>query len=337
MDSLLRYVDMLCLIPKEPKSISTPEILKKLQSTGYDVNLRTVQRDLIKLASSPLFPLSNTENTKPLRWFWIDNTSHLQFPMMSTDEALTFKLAEMFLKPLLPPSVRSRLSGYFDLADKRLEESKFEDWIDKVGIIPNNLSLLPAEIEPSVLAVVYEALLKNQRFKATYQPLHHPEKVYEISPLGLVFRDNVIYLVATLFNYTDIKQLVLHRFKNAELSDRIVNSPKGFVLKDYIEQGRFNYPVDNNLQSISLKLKVGRLIKQLLQESPLCSEQRITEIDEENYLIAAVVNNTEQLHWWIHSFGNRVEVLEPLELREQFAKTSQALYAMYNHQTLNYQ
>lgn len=321
---------MLCLIPKAPNSISTPELLQQLQNTGYDIDLRTVQRDLIKISASPLFPISSTEGKKPIRWFWIDNSSPMQFPMMSTDEALTFKLAEMFLEPLLPPSVRSRLSGYFNLADKRLGESKFEDWIDKVGIIPNNLSLLPAEIEPSVLAVVYEALLKNKRFTATYQPLHHPEKVYEISPLGLVFRDNVIYLVATLFDYKDIKQLVLHRFKNAELNERVVNPPEGFVLKNYIKQGRFNYPVDNNLQSISLKLRVNRLIKQLLQESPLCAEQHITEIDEENYLIEAVVNNTEQLHWWIHSFGNRVELLEPIELREQFAKVSQALYAMYH-------
>lgn len=329
MDALLRYFDMLCLIPKAPKSISTPELLQQLQNTGYDIDLRTVQRDLIKLSASPLFPIANTENTKPLRWFWIESSSPMQLPMMSTDEALTFKLAEMFLEPLLPPSVRSRLSGYFDLAHKRLKDSKFEDWVDKVGIIPNNLSLLPAEIEPSVLAIIYEALLKNQRFKATYQPLHHPEKIYEISPLGLVFRHNVIYLVVTLFDYTDIKLFVLHRFKNAELSERIVNVPERFVLKDYIEQGRFNYPVDNNLESISLKLKVGRLIKQLLQESPLCTQQRISEIDEETYVIEAVVNNTEQLHWWIHSFGSRIAVLEPLELREQFAQESQRLQEIY--------
>ena len=119
--------------------------------------------------------------------------------MMSTDEALTFKLAEMFLEPLLPPSVRSRLSGYFDLADRRLQESKFSHWAEKVAIVPNNLPLLPAEIEPSVLAVVYEALLKNQRIKATYHAVHNSEKTYDINPLGLVFRHNVIYLVATLF------------------------------------------------------------------------------------------------------------------------------------------
>jgi predicted DNA-binding transcriptional regulator YafY len=329
MDSLLRYFDMLCLIPKQPKSISTPELLEKLQSTGYDVDLRTVQRDLIKISASPLFPISSTEGTKPLRWFWVDNSSPMQFPMMSTDEALTFKLAEMFLEPLLPPSVRSRLLGYFDLADKRLKESKFEDWAEKIGVVPNNLPLLPAEIEPSVLAVVYEALLKNQRIKATYQAVHNSEKTYDINPLGLVFRHNVIYLVTTISEYTDIKQLALHRFKNAELLDRIVNIPKGFVLKDYIAEGRFNYPVNNNLEDISLKLKVNPFIKQMLQETPLSFKQQITEIDEEHYLVEVIIDNTKQLHRWLRSFGSSIEVLEPAQLRAVFAAEISTMSKMY--------
>jgi predicted DNA-binding transcriptional regulator YafY len=328
MDSLLRYFDMLCFIPKSPNSISTPELLEKLQGTGYDVDLRTVQRDLIKLSSSPLFPISNTENTKPLRWFWIDNSSPMQFPMMSTDEALTFKLAEMFLEPLLPPSVRSRLSAYFDLADRRLHESKFEHWADKVGIVPNNLPLLPAEIEPSVLAVVYEALLKNQRIKATYHAVHNSEKTYDINPLGLVFRHNVIYLVATIFEYTDIKQLALHRFKNAELLDRVVKVPEGFALEDYIAEGRFNYPVNDNPEDISLKLKVSPFIKQMLQETPLSCKQQITEIDEAHYLIEVSIDNTRQLHRWLRSLGSSVEVLEPADLRAEFADEINTLSKM---------
>lgn len=332
MESLLRYFDMLCLIPKAPNSISTPEILEKLQNMDYAVDLRTVQRDLIKLSASPLFPIANTENTKPLRWFWIDNSSPMQLPMMSTDEALTFKLAEMFLEPLLPPSVRARLTGYFDLADKRLKESKFEHWIEKVGIVPNNLPLLPAEIEPSVLAVVYEALLKNLRFKATYQAVNKSPKTYEINPLGLVFRHNSIYLVATIFDYTDVKQLALHRFKNAELSDRIVSVPANFVLEDYIAQGSFSYPVDNHLEDITLKLKVNGFLKQMLLETPLCTKQKISEIDDDHYLLEAIVTNTEQLHWWLRSFGTGIEVLEPLALRAEFAAEVKALSELYCYQ-----
>jgi hypothetical protein len=100
MDSLLRYFDMLCLIPKAPNSISTPELLEKLQGTGYDVDLRTVQRDLIKISASPLFPISSTEGKKPIRWFWIDNSSPMQFPMMGEFKQTTQKFHRILTNPL---------------------------------------------------------------------------------------------------------------------------------------------------------------------------------------------------------------------------------------------
>jgi predicted DNA-binding transcriptional regulator YafY len=185
--------------------------------------------------------------------------------------------------------------------------------------------LLSPEIQPSVLGVVYEALLKNQRIRATYHAVHNFEKVYDINPLGLVFRHNVIYLVATLFEYIDIKQLALHRFKSAELIDRIVNVPEGFALDDYIAEGRFNYPVNNNLEDI----KVSPFIKQMLQETPLGYKQKITEIDEQHYLIEVIIDNTKQLHRWLRSLGSLVEVLEPADLRAEFATEISRLSKMY--------
>lgn len=100
-------------------------------------------------------------------------------------------------------------------------------------------------------------------------------------------------------------------------------------MEDYIAEGRFNYPVNNNLEDISLKLKVSPFIKQMLQETPLSSKQQITKIDEEYYLVEVSIDNTKQLHRWLRSLGSSVEVLEPLELREEFAKEVKALNKMY--------
>jgi predicted DNA-binding transcriptional regulator YafY len=330
MDTLLRYFEMLYLIPREPSSISTLELLEKLQNTGYQIDLRTVQRDLIKLSSSHLFPICSTEGTRPLRWFWQDNSDRLQFPMMSTDEALTFKLVEMFLDPLLPPAVKFHITDYFQLADKKLKTSPLASWIDKVRIIPNSLALLPAEIPQKIVAIVYDALFKNRRFNATYQAIDKPSKNYEVNPLGLVFRHNLVYLVATINDYSDIKQLALHRFQSAELSEREVVVPAGFNLDSYIAQGEFDYPLDDETDHIALKLKINGFIKQLLSETPLSTDQRITEFGEEFFMLAATVKNTQQLRWWIRSFGSNIEVLEPLALREEFAADIKLLSQVYN-------
>jgi predicted DNA-binding transcriptional regulator YafY len=327
METLLRYLEMLRFIPKEPKSISTPELLETLQNNGYEVDLRTVQRDLIKLSSSHLFPICSTEGKKPLRWFWREDLTRFQFPMMSVDEALTFKLVETFLEPMLPPAVKSHISVYFKIAEKTLEISPLASWVDKVRIVPNSLSLLPAEIEPAVLNTVYDALFKNCRIHVSYSPFDQKPKKYELNPLGLVFRNNLIYLVATVWEYTDIKQFALHRFQTAKLSKRGGFIPSGFSLDDYISQGGFDYPLDDD--EIVLKLKIRSFLKHILSETPLSPEQSITRLDDETYFFQATVKNTEQLRWWIRSFGSSVEVLEPLELREEFIEMAKEFAEIY--------
>jgi len=43
---------------------------------------------------------------------------------------------------------------------------------------------------------------------------------YTVNPLGLVMRDGTTYLVCTLLDYTDIRQLAMHRMGSAQLLDR---------------------------------------------------------------------------------------------------------------------
>ena len=62
-DTLSRQWTMLKHIPAHPRWISTKAIHQYLESEGYDISLRTVQRDLDKTSSD--FPLvDKSEGTK---------------------------------------------------------------------------------------------------------------------------------------------------------------------------------------------------------------------------------------------------------------------------------
>lgn len=193
------------------------------------------------------------------------------------------------MEPLLPPSIKSLLADYFEAADRVLAVSPLAGWVDKVRQIPSSLTLQPPEIDATVLAVVYEALLKDLRMKATYHAIERDAKTYEVNPLGLVFRHNVIYLVATINDYIDIKQLALHRFIDAELTDKAVNIPGGFSLNNYIEQGEFDYPTNDIDQTIPITFKISAFMKQLLLETPISSDQQISILDDDRYLLHATV------------------------------------------------
>jgi predicted DNA-binding transcriptional regulator YafY len=328
MDAILRYFEMLRFIPKAPNAISTPELLKKLQDEGYSVDIRTVQRDLNKLSASGLFPFTSSEDTRPLTWFWPQNVPKLQFPLMTPDEALTFKLVEQFLNPLLPLSVKNHLADYFALAESTLKSSPLASWIDKVRIVSNNQALLPPEIDNAVLAVVYEALLKNRRFTAVYRRRNDEIKTYEVNPRGLMFKGSVVYVLATLWDYQDVKQLALHRFSEAILLDKDVSVLSGFSLDTYIADGGFDYPVEPE-HSIRLTIKIKDWLKKHLSETPLSPDQSFTQLDDSTYQLQATVKDTLQLRWWLRSFAVDVEILEPLALREEFASAARALNLLY--------
>lgn len=330
MDSMLRYLDMLSVIPKAPESIATPDLLAKLQAQGYQVDLRTIQRDLNKLSRSPLFPISSTEGSKPLRWFWPQQIPKVQFPLMTSSEALMFKLVDTYLDPVVPPVVKSALSDYVHQAENILQKSPLGTWTDKVKIIPNSMRLLPAEIQPDALMIVYEGLLKNVQINILYHPLDRDSRSYLINPLGLVCRHNVMYLVAMDTKDSVVKQFALHRFENASLTEISSNKPTGFSLDDYINQGEFDYPVYDTHPTLSLKLAINRYLKQILQETPLSTHQIITATeDEDTFILESPVIDSEQLRWWIKSFGSAVEVLEPEELRAEMIEESKALRRMY--------
>jgi len=331
MDNIPRFLQMLRFIPKEPGAISTPDLLLKLQGLGYEVDIRTVQRDLIKLSSPGMFPLACSENTKPNRWFWPERAQLLQLPMMTTEQALTFKLVEQFLKKLLPLSVKDQLADYFAMADNALKISPLANWVDKVRIIPNNQRLLPAQINSEVLSVVYGALLLNRRFTAIYRRRGKSQdeiKPYEVSPLGLIFKDSAVYLLATLWDYPDVKQLAMHRFQEATLLEKTATVPSGFTLDKYIAEGEFDYPTVSG-RTIDITLKVQPWLNKQLTETPLSQNQRITPIDESTFQLQATVKDTRQLRWWLKSLGADVEILGPVSLREEFAENAKALCRMY--------
>jgi len=138
----------------------------------------------------------------------------------------------------------------------------------------------------------------------------------------------VIYLVATLWDYQDIKQLTLHRMSEPELLDKQTTRVPGFDLKEYIAQGAFGYRLSE--EPIRLKVRFFGAAAQHLHETALSADQVLTEeADTGATILEATVLETEELRWWLLSFGDQVEVLEPKSLRQRFCTIGESLQRIY--------
>lgn len=331
MDTLYRRWLILKMIPRHSNSITTSQIADRLNAETLEAkSVRTIQRDLEEL--SGIFPLDYEQDGRTFRWRWMENAPRYDIPVMDPQTALTFCLAGDHMAAMLPKSSLHYLEPYFATARGILagnREMSLAQWRDKVRIVPRNLNMEAPQFADGVTDKVYEALLRELRISARYR-LRDEETVKEYSelnPLGLVFVDNLIYLVASVKEYPNPLQFLLHRMETVTLLETALTVPSGFTLQGYIESGEFSYPLGK--ETIRLKALFDRDAAAYLNETPLPGTIRLISVDEDEVLLEAEVLDSCQLRWWLRGFGDQVEVLEPAELREEFREMSLSLKDIY--------
>jgi len=317
-DTLFRYLTMLQLIPRSPGRISTPVLLEKLRERGFQVDMRSLQRDLRdRLALH--FPLICDDSSKPYRWFF-DRDFHCNLPALDVPSALTLVLGEEYLKGLLPPVVVGQLAPQFRDARQLLdglEANGLSQWAKRVRAIPNGKTLIPAPLDEDTWQVVSEALLSHRAVDVTYRSRSADErKQLTLHPQGMVSRHSVTYLLATVNDYDDIRQFALHRIEQVSLSKAKWRDAEGFCIDDYIASGAFGYLLSK--EPVLLRARIQPQVAWLLSETPLSNEQSLTQLADTDWqLLEARVPDDQQTLWWLKALGASVEVLEPLAWREE--------------------
>lgn len=327
-DTFIRLLLILQALPAFPRKANTSGIHSHLAAAGHDVSLRTIQRDLIKLSES--LPIAS-DNGKPVGWCWSKDARIMNLPALDPHAALVLQLARTHLERLLPATTLDHLTPQFRQARETLDQygNGLRKWPDKIRVLPRGPEQATPTIRSDVQSVIYDALLREKRARVSYRKnLAQTAKEYEINPLGLIVRDRVSYLICTMGNFTDLRQLAPHRMQSAELLDTPATCPEGFDLDAYIRQGEMGFPTGDTL---ALQVAFTPTAAVQVRECPLSVDQTVTEgeTEEDDVLITATVLDSMELRWWLLSFGDEAEVLEPLELRAWFGEVAGNLVGYY--------
>ncbi len=324
METIYRQWLILRMIPRRGK-ISTRDILNRLEMERVpSVTIRTVQRDLNDLSRYG-FPL-DCDNNRPAGWQWSKDASLVDIPNMDPVTALTFRLVRQHIDRMMPGGVLQTLDPYFKRANEiaKTIDSKLGSWPDKVRVLSRSMNSLPPEVDPDIAETTYIALLEDRQFNATYQSVRGRVKGYKgLSSLGLVFVEGEIYLIA--LDGQTVKMMLLHRFRKADLLDVPAITPEGFNLDEYVAS-EFKYPLGDDIKLIALfseEYDINRL-----REMPIVKDQVIGK-EGERWRLEATVTDSYHLRWWLRSYGDRMEVLAPPPLRQEFTESAGRMAAMY--------
>lgn len=326
--TLQRIKVMISLIPKEPKSISAPELHKALGNQGFAVTLRTVQRDLEK-ASLTFQIFQAVEGFRPL-WSRLKDAP-LETDVMRPSTALALHLAESHLKKLLPSAVLQHLSAQFELASNQLNNDNsnvFNNWAKTVRAIPNGKALNPAEILPEVWEAVSDALLKNQQLRLVYQAREKAaSKEHVLHPAGLISRHAISYLIARTQDYKQHVQFALHRVTAAEVLSEPAHSTDSFSIDSFISQ---QLNSESNISMVTLEADVSPNIAWILNETPLSTEQSLTPLANTHWKrLKAVVPDDKETRWWVFSLGENIRLHSPVAWAEEVQNRARQMLELY--------
>ena len=340
-DTTFRYLAMLELIPRAPDSITAEEISRALERRGFSIHKRSIQRDLAEKLARP-FKLVYKEDRLTKYWSYADDAPVRIFPSMDEHTALSFQLMRVFLKPLLPPETLENIAPWFRQSAERLSQRKVATakWQEKIHVLPLGLQRQPPTIDPKIMETVYEALLHEQPLHIHYRKRGaKSDEEYHISPLGLVLRDYVCYVIAAKNADGEIRQFLLHRFKKASKDDAKYSRPVGFNLAVYANNmgvSRSNAPtIMGESGPIELELWMDKDAAISVAECPVSKGQKLMAQADGSFILSATVPNTQELHRWIHSFGQKVVVLKPAGLRDDFKDEVAAMSKRYKIKKLS--
>ena len=328
-DTTLRHLATLECIPVYPRTKTTRQVVEALLAANseYDVTVRSVQRSLETL--SAVFPITSEKRGRANHWCWTDAHAMTQIPAMSEQEAFVLRLASEHLKPLMPRSALRRLAPYFEHAERILDGTRLGRWVDRARTIGHGPPLQAPSVRDDVQEIVYAALMENRRLAVDYRSRSGERaRRMVLNPLGIVVRAGVIYLVATSWDYQDVRHYVLHRMSKPELLEEPAETPAGFRLATHIQDDqRFSYPL--NPEALRLRALFAPEVGVHVTESRLSRDHRATTQDDGRVLVEATVADTADLRWWLLSFGAAVEVLAPAGLRAEFRSQAQGMAALY--------
>ena len=329
-DVVLRQIATAELIPRYPKKITANEIQENLKDRGYDITIRSVQRDLQQL--SRIFPLMTDERSIPFGWSWSQSSPGHEFPSMDPVQALTFSLAAQYLEPLMPKANLKKIDEFFQRAEKVLlgdEKSNLSRWRKRVKVIPESIRFKLPNIKTEVRQKIYQAVYQGAKFKARYRKRGERKANSRlINPLGIVVKGSMTYLICMIDQDFDTpRYLPLQRFESVELLDAHSEDPPNFDLDEFIHESNLGFSFSKKLyyfEAIFDKTLAFHLL-----ETPLNNTQTYRELADNKLLIKARVPDTLQFEQWLMSFGSDVEILKPAKLRKKFKDLSTKLTKMY--------
>ncbi len=296
-----RLMGILSVLLQEEKT-TAPELAER-----FEVSRRTINRDIEDLCKAGI-PIRTTQGTgggiSIMDGYRIDRT------------ILTSKDMQMILAGLRSLDSVSGSSYYGQLMEK-IQAGSSEFITGRDSILIDLSSWYRDSLAPKI-EIIQDAIGDRHliRFRY-YAPSGESERTVE--PYYLVFRWSNWYLWGWCLSRKDFRLFKLNRMDNVHGTDKTFDCREASV-PDLSNEKIF--PGEIKVKALFETDQKWRLVEEF---GPSC----FTENDDGRLLFTANHTDIENLVTWIMTFGDKAELLEPIEAREKISSMVQKMTKVY--------
>jgi len=311
-----RLISEWILLAGNPRGYTIKELTEK-----FEVDIRTIYRDMTALGTDLKVPVYNEKK----RWKIMD--SHFLPPIRFTlPEALNiFLTARLMLNysHRYDPNVDATFTKLSAVLPPALAEQvrKTMNWMQK---LPKNESHL------RILATVAEAWVSQRQLKITYRPLiarKAMERVIEPYYIEPAAPGHASYVIGYCHLKDSIRTFKIERIEAAELTSEPYVIPPDFDANEFLGSS-WGIVVEEEVKTIRLRIEDPEIMR-IMGETVWHPSQALEKQEDDSVIMTLNVTDTYELLSWILGWGDKLEVLEPPEIRETVMETAEAVREMY--------
>lgn len=304
------------------------EIHQRLNDDGFQVDKRTVHRDL-ELLEQAHVPLDKEGRPPESRWKIAPFAEIKQNIQFTYQEIFSLFVARKSLDHLKGTPLYSALDNVFVKIEKILGKNS-----DAFAELLRNISFRPhmtwhTSVAPMVLDTVYTALEEGHPLKINYRAEAGDHKGVskerKVGPECLYFADGGVYLVAVDLAKNEPRTYALGRVLDAEMLNNEVYDKKGLSPETMFKSslGVFNV---GEVKDVEILVQ-GPLAAYLSERRWHESQETIKKSDGIVFKFQVKLN--DELVRFVLGMGASATVLKPTELRSAVSKCAQEISENY--------
>lgn len=319
-----RQLFILSLLSENKNGLTLEQILKELSYIGVDVSKRTVERDL----DCVTYHFCIHEEEKNGGIYYYANKYQIENLSFTLKELIALYFSKEMLKPYLHTQegatsieVINKITASLPALHKEYLES-----LRDLYKFNSSVTRCDKEINSEILNIIREAIYEKNTILLEYHSFNKDElTLREYDPYFIEMKEGVYHIIGYCHLRNEIRDLRISRIVSIKKLEKKFKRPENFY--ENYKKTRFDKLSGNN--KIDLKLKFNEEAGRYIKEYELEKADIIEELPNGEITFKRKTALTDDVVNWILSYGSKVEVLEPPELRSEIKEIAKKVLEKY--------